>query len=374
MIRIVCNFLRPSKTGVQKKLVTDVGPDAVLQDKMGIFRDHLSAKQILLGDGATGTNYFALGLETGHPPEFWNEEHPEHVLGLHQRFLEAGSDLILTNSFGGTSYRLKLHQAEDRVAPLNRKAAELARQAVARHADRTGRQALVAGSMGPTGELFAPLGMLDHGAAVAAYTAQAEALAEGGVDLLWIETISSIEEADAAIEAAQSTGIEVVVTMTFDTAGKSMMGVNPADFAVHAHARGVAGVGANCGVGPAELMHSVMQMPEAVGAMPIIAKGNCGIPEYVDGAIHYHGSPELMARYAVLARDAGAKVVGGCCGTTPEHVAAMRQALDETPPGQAVDDARLAAEIGTPWKGLEDAANAEAGSAGRDGRRGRRRR
>lgn len=228
--------------------------------------------------------------------------------------------------------------------------------------------------MGPTGELFAPLGMLDHGAAVAAYTAQAEALAEGGVDLLWIETISSIEEADAAIEAAQSTGIEVVVTMTFDTAGKSMMGVNPADFAAHAHARGVAAVGANCGVGPAELMHSVMQMPEGADGTAIIAKGNCGIPEYVDGAIHYHGSPELMGRYAVLARDAGAKVIGGCCGTTPEHVAAMRLALDETPPGQAVDDARLVAEIGTPWKGLEDAANAEAGSAGREGRRGRRRR
>ena len=202
LLQIVCNFGNPERQASARQ-VTVVGQDAVSQDKMGIFKDHINAKQILLGDGATGTNYFALGLETGHPPEFWNEEHPEHVLGLHQRFLDAGSDLILTNSFGGTSFRLKLHQAEDRVAPLNRRAAELARQAVATHADKTGRQALVAGSMGPTGELFAPLGMLDHGAAVAAYTAQAEALAEGGVDLLWIETISSIEEADAAIESAQ---------------------------------------------------------------------------------------------------------------------------------------------------------------------------
>jgi 5-methyltetrahydrofolate--homocysteine methyltransferase len=333
---------------------------------MSTFKNHLAEKEFLLADGATGTNYFALGLETGHPPEMWNDERPEHVRDIHARFLSAGSDLILTNSFGGTSFRLKLHGAEKRVGELNKKAAGLARQAVDEHEDVTERIAFVAGSMGPTGELFAPLGTLDHSAAVAAFSIQAESLAEGGVDLLWIETISSIEEVDAALEAAKGTGLPVGATMTFDTAGKSMMGVNPDDFAAHVSSRGAVAVGANCGVGPAELMHSLGKMSKAA-TVPLIAKGNCGIPEYVDGSIHYHGSPELMARYAILARDAGAKVIGGCCGTTPEHIVAMRKALDETPPSGPVDDARLVAELGQPWEGLD----ADQPKAERKGRRRR---
>ena len=336
---------------------------------MNRFQQYLDEKPVLLADGATGTNYFALGLETGHPPELWNIEHPERVLEIHRRFLAAGSDLILTNSFGGTSYRLKLHGAEDQVGTLNRKAASLAREAVKAHADETGRdEALVAGSIGPSGELFAPLGVLDHAAACAAFTEQAEALAEGGVDLLWIETISSFEEVDAALEAARSTGLPVAATMTFDTAGKTMMGVSPDDYVAHVSARGVVAAGANCGVGPAELMHSMGIMAGAA-TVPLVAKGNCGIPEYIDGDIHYHGSPALMARYAVLARDAGIRVIGGCCGTTPDHIAAMRRALDETPPGGPVDEARLVAELGQPWAGLDT----DQPKPGRTSRRGRRR-
>lgn len=330
----------------------------------------LAEKGFILADGATGTNYFALGLETGHPPEFWNIERPDDVLGLHHRFLEAGSDMVLTNSFGGTRYRLKLHAAEGRVHELNFTAARLARQAVTAFEDKTGRKAIVAGSMGPTGELFAPLGALDHESAVTAFTEQAEALAEGGADLLWIETISSLEEVDAAMDAAKSTGLPFAATMTFDTAGKSMMGVEPQVYARHVYAAGALAAGANCGVGPAELMHSVMGM-RGVEGVRLIAKGNCGIPEYRDGEIHYHGSPELMAKYACLARDAGMVIIGGCCGTTPEHIAAMRRALDETPPQGPVDQARLDRELGPAWAGITDQVGER---SGREGRRGRRRR
>ncbi len=338
------------------------------------FQTLLNERGVLIADGATGTNYFALGLETGYPPELWNIEHPARVKGLHRQFLDAGSDLILTNSFGGTSFRLKLHDAQDRVHELNMAAARLAREAADEHASETGRTVLVAGSMGPTGELFAPLGPLDHAGAVAGFADQAEALAEGGVDLLWIETISSLEEVNAALEAARKTGLKVAATMTFDTAGKSMMGVDPADYARHVASAGAVALGGNCGVGPAELMHSILAMQgemDAAHDTPLIAKGNCGIPEYRDGAIHYHGSPELMAEYAVLARDAGVAVIGGCCGTTPGHITAMRHAVDTVLKGARPDLARVEAVLGKPWAGIETNAVGNAPSSGR--RRGRRR-
>ena len=156
----------------------------------------------VLADGATGTNLFRAGLETGYPPELWNVERPEDVAALHNSFIDAGAQLILTNSFGGTAHRLRLHGAEARVAELNEAAARIARKAVDIGRDRHGHDIVVAGSIGPTGELFAPMGALDHGEALGAFTAQAEALAAGGADLLWIETMSSLEEIKAAIEAA----------------------------------------------------------------------------------------------------------------------------------------------------------------------------
>ena len=334
---------------------------------MSVLGDLINQKGFLLADGATGTNYFTLGLETGYAPELWNEEKPDLVKGLHQRFLVAGADILLTNSFGGNLHRLKLHEAEGRVAELNSSAAKLAKEAVT----ESGNQALIGGSMGPTGELFAPLGTLSHEEAVEVFKAQAEALAEGGADVLWIETIFSFEEVGAAMEAASSTGLPVVATMTFDTAGKSMMGVDPADYARYVSDRGAAALGANCGIGPAELMHSIMLLKDHA-TCPIVAKGNCGIPEYVDGEMHYHGSPELMARYAVLARDAGVEIIGGCCGTTPEHLAAMRAALDTIPKGEAVDMARIEAELGKPWASVSDAP--ETTSATKERRRSRKRR
>ena len=309
----------------------------------------------VLADGATGTNLFRAGLETGYPPELWNVERPEDITALHTSFIDAGSQLILTNSFGGTAHRLRLHAADDRVGELNLAAAKLARQAADDGRDRHGHEIVVAGSIGPTGELFEPMGALDHADALAAFTEQAEALAAGGVNLLWIETMSSLEEVKAAIEAASAVGLPAASCMTFDTAARSMMGVTPADFASKSIGFGADYVGANCGIGPAELLHSVSEII-TTASVPVIAKGNCGIPAYLDGAIHYHGTPELMADYACLARDAGVRIIGGCCGTTPDHVAAMRAALVSTPQ-YPFDQDRVDAALGPAWKDLPSAAD-----------------
>ena len=338
---------------------------------MTISNDALSwiaSRPYVIADGATGTNLFQVGLETGYPPELWNVEQPEKIRQLHQSFVDAGSDLILTNSFGGTGFRLKLHQSEKRVYELNKAAAMLARDI----ADKAGRRVIVAGSIGPTGELFAPLGAIDRDSAIAAFTEQAEALADGGADVLWIETMSALEEVEAATAAAKTTGLPVMATMTFDTAGRSMMGILPADYAQFAVEHGLHGYGANCGIGPAELMDAVLGIKKD-NAPFLIAKGNCGIPSYQDGAIHYHGTPELMAEYAVLARDAGVKIIGGCCGTSPEHVAAMHKALAERPPEGDVDMARLIAGLGKPWKDLPTSPHESGTSDGALGRRQRRR-
>lgn len=293
----------------------------------------LSERNCLLADGATGTNLFAMGLQTGDCPEHWNREHPDRVATSYRSFVEAGSDLLLTNSFGGNRCRLKLHRSENAVDELNERAAAIAREEVAK-ADRT---LLVAGSMGPTGEILAPLGELQIEAATEVFAEQAKALARGGVDLLWLETLSSMEETQAAIAGAAQTGLPIVCTMSFDTNGRSMMGVTPADLAAFAANKAVplAAFGANCGVGPSELVLTILNMaasstPDAV----IVAKGNCGIPEYINGAICYDGTPQLMAAYARLAVDAGARIIGGCCGTSPQHVAAMRRALDGYQPGE----------------------------------------
>ena len=310
----------------------------------------LNEKGCVLADGAIGTNLFAKGLETGDAPELWNCDQPDKISELLHEFIEAGADILLTNSFGANRFRLALHQADSRVAELNAAAVRLAKEAAAT-SDRT---ILVAGDMGPTGELFAPLGALTKDDAVAAFTEQATALAEAGADLLWIETMSSLEEVEAAIIAANSTGLPVLATMTFDTAGRTMMGITPADFVSHIDALGVAGVGANCGIGPAELLDSILLMAEAKPNPLLIAKGNCGIPSYVEGEIHYHGTPDLMADYALCARAAGAQIIGGCCGTTPVHLAAMREALDTHDATQVMDRDMIEAKIGKGWASLPD--------------------
>lgn len=297
----------------------------VTQASNSAFDDLLHEREFLLADGATGTNLFAMGLESGEAPEAWLLQHPDRVQALHQSFVDAGSDLFLTNTFGGTRHRLKLHGLDDQVTSLNRLAAQIARDV----ADKAGRRVLVAGSVGPTGEILAPLGKLDKADAVDSFKEQIEGLVEGGIDLVWIETISAPDELEAAAEAARSFDVPVCATMSFDSAGRTMMGLTPRAFASLATDFNLDGFGANCGVGAADLMSSVLGFADASPSQPIIAKANCGIPSYEDGKIVYSGTVEQMAAYAQLARAAGAKIIGGCCGTKPEHVAAMRKSLDE---------------------------------------------
>ncbi|KQI67193.1 methionine synthase I [Loktanella sp. 3ANDIMAR09] len=302
------------------------------------FADLLAQRDWILADGATGTNLFNMGLSSGDAPEMWNVEHPDRITALYQGAVDAGSDLFLTNSFGGNASRLKLHDAQDRVLELNRAAAEIGRNV----ADKSDRTIIVAGSVGPTGDIMAPMGTLTHELAVEMFHEQAEGLKAGGADVLWVETISAFEEYKAAAEAFRLAGMPWCGTMSFDTAGRTMMGVTSRDMV-----KSVAkldyqpqGFGANCGTGASDLLRTILGMADADPGQPLISKGNAGIPKYHDGHIHYDGTPELMADYAELARNCGARIIGGCCGTTPEHLRAMREALETRPKGDrpSLDD------------------------------------
>ncbi len=311
---------------------------------MTSLQDLLSTKQVLLADGATGTNLFDAGLTAGDAPDLWNIERPEAIRQLYQAFVDAGADIILTNTFGSTRHRLKLHAAEGRVYEINKRGAELAREV----ADAAGRPVVVAGSIGPTGELFEPLGALTEADAVAAFTEQAEGLKAGGADVCWIETMSAPEELRAAARGAIAAGMPYTATASFDTAGRTMMGLIPADLpGVFADlpVQPLA-IGANCGVGASDLLMSLVHMTEANPGPAFIAKANAGIPQFMGEHIHYSGTPELMADYARLAADAGARIIGGCCGTKPEHLVAMRAALEDYVPGIRPDRARIEAQIG----------------------------
>lgn len=341
----------------------------------------LSKKGVLLADGATGTNLFAMGLQTGDSPELWNTDHPDRIRKLYRDFVEAGSDLILTNTFGGTRYRLGLHDASDRVHELNFNAAQLAREIV----DASDRDVLVAGSIGPTGEILEPSGPLTIAEAAIAFREQAEALHEGGADILWIETMSSREEIDAALQACADVPLPTVFTVSIDTNGRTMMGITANDvMEINAnHASPAQAVGTNCGVGASEVVAAVANLATAREAVsptvPLVAKANCGVPEYIDGKIVYNGTPEIMAAYACMAADAGASIVGGCCGTTPAHVKAMRESLDNRQPGNCPDLGTIVNTLGEVSKGataqMEGDLSVAAGSAsGRGTRRSRRKR
>lgn len=332
------------------------------------FTEALSSRPWLLADGATGTNYFQMGLVSGDAPEMWNFEHPDRVRSLHRRFIEAGADIVLTNSFGGNRHRLKLHNAQDQVREINIAAARNARA----EADAAGRPVYVGGSIGPTGEIMEPVGALSHDEAVKAFAEQALALKEGGADMLWIETMSSEEELKAAVEGAARAGLPIVTTMSFDTNGRTMMGITPKAFGALTAALAVqpAAIGANCGVGASELIATVLGITEARPDAAVVAKGNCGIPQYVDGHIHYTGTPELMADYARIALDAGAKIIGGCCGTSPEHLAAMRRSLEAYSKGARPSIELVEQKLGPVSQLAKGVDAAAAGAARRERRRG----
>src|SRR5271169_172799 len=226
----------------------------------------LAERPWLLADGATGSNLFERGLQSGDSPELWNADHPQRVADLQRAFIDAGADIILTNTFGGTRHRLKLHKAESRVGELNERAALIADN----EADRAGRVVLVGGSMGPTGEILEPLGPLSLAAAREAFAEQAVALARGGVDLIWIETMSSVEETEAAVAGARTTGLPIVATLSFDTNGRTMMGITPSELAGLHRRNHLAACGSNCGTGPAELVAGIVNLATAADPTAIL--------------------------------------------------------------------------------------------------------
>lgn len=328
----------------------------------------LETNDAILADGATGTNLFNMGLQSGDAPELWNVDAPDKIRALYQGSVDAGSDLFLTNTFGGTSARLKLHDAQNRVGELNRIGAELGREV----ADKAGRPVIVAGSVGPTGEIMEPVGSLSHAEAVEMFHEQAEALKEGGVDVLWVETISAPEEFRAAAEAFALTDMPWCGTMSFDTAGRTMMGVTSADLAqlVETLPNPPIAFGANCGTGASDILRTVLGFAAQGTERPLISKGNAGIPKYMDGHIHYDGTPELMGQYAAMARDAGATIIGGCCGTMPDHLRKMREALDTTPRGERPTLDQIADALG-PFTSASDGTDDDAAPERRTRRRRR---
>jgi len=292
---------------------------------MGVWETLLARPGLILADGGMGTMLMELGLQFGASPELWNVEHPDRVRQVHRGYLQAGSRIVLTNTFGGNRLRLGLHNLQDRVVELNRAAAGLVRQEV----EAAGGSAVVAGDIGPSGGILAPLGELEPAHAVEAFAEQAGGLIQGGVDILWIETLSSLEEMRAAVDGARqaSRDIPIVATMTFDTRGRTMMGVTPEQAVQEFSSWGLATFGANCGNGPEEILAVITKMHAAAPQAALVAKANAGVPKLEKGRAVYGAGPEEMARYATAVADAGARIIGACCGSTPRHLEAMAAAL-----------------------------------------------
>ena len=288
---------------------------------MNRFRARLAQEGTLIADGATGTMLQCAGLPPGVAPERWNLERPEAIRALHQAYVDAGSDLILSNTFGGSRVRLERAGLGDRVREFNLAAVKLARKAAR-------ESVFVLGDIGPTGRMLKPLGDLSVEEARTAFAEQAATLAEAGVDAIIIETISDLTEAVAAVEGAkQATVLPILVSMSFDTHGRTMMGVRPEDAAVKLWELGVDVIGANCGRSLSETLEAIRKMREAVPEATLLAKPNAGLPHAENGESIYDVTPAVMAEYALKFVALGVKIFGGCCGSTPEHIRAVAKAL-----------------------------------------------
>ena len=285
------------------------------------FQDRLSQDGILVADGATGTTLQKAGLPSGMAPERWNLENPDAIRALHRGYVEAGADLILTNTFGGSRLRLEMEELGDQVCEINLAAARLAREIA-------GDRALVLGDIGPTGQLMEPMGTLTYDLAVDVFAEQAGALAEGGADAILVETMSDLNEAKAAVEGARrATDLPILVTMSFDTHGRTMMGVKPEDAAKELWGMGIDAVGANCGRTLSENLEAIQQMREALPEATLIAKPNAGLPRMEGAESVYDVTPEIMVEYAGRFAALDVKIFGGCCGSPPDHIKVGSKAL-----------------------------------------------
>jgi len=291
---------------------------------MNRFEQLLSSSKVIILDGAMGTMLMARGLQAGEAPEKMNMQHPEVVAEIHREYIQAGSNIILTNTFGGNRFRLKRHGLDNQVREINLNAAKLARQV----ADEFGDMVVVAGDIGPTGEMMKPLGVLTFEDAKQAFAEQAVALSSGGVDVIWIETMSDINEVKAAVEGAKSvTTLPIVATMSFESRGRTMMGNTPEQLVELGKQYQLSAVGANCGKGPQELEAAIAKMRAVDPDVTLIAKANAGIPKLIEGNLVYDGTPEVMAEHAERVSQFGVHFIGACCGSSPEHIQAMVQVL-----------------------------------------------
>src|SRR5581483_10399119 len=287
--------------------------------------ERISDGEILISDGALGTLLQAKGLKPGECPESWCLSHPEVLKGIAQAYLDAGSDLVTTNSFGGTSYKLEPYGYQDKVGDFNRAAARLVKQVMR-------ERGYVAGSVGPTGRI-----VVDEGGDVRpedlyrAFSEQVVALAEGGADAICIETMSSLVEATQAIKAAKdNTRLPVLCTFTFAASPRgfrTMMGASPERAAKEAAAAGADVVGANCGNGIVNMIEIARAMRAALPRVPILIQANAGAPLLEGDKTVFKETPEFMASHVRALMQAGANIIGGCCGTTPAHIAAMARVI-----------------------------------------------
>ncbi len=285
------------------------------------LRERLTSEGVIIADGAAGTILQQAGLQFGSAPERWNIENPAKIHELHRAYLDAGSEIILTNTFGGTRIRLQMDGLGEKVHAANAAGARIARE-------EAGENAWVLGDMGPTGQILEPLGNLSRDAVVAAFTEQASALAENGVDGILIETMSDLEEAKAAVAGARrATSLPILVTMSFDTHGYTMMGVSPEEAARELSELGIDGIGANCGRTLSETLEAIRKMRDEVPEALLMAKPNAGLPRLELENMVYDVSPEVMADYALKFAALEVKIFGGCCGSTPEHIAAIAKVL-----------------------------------------------
>jgi 5-methyltetrahydrofolate--homocysteine methyltransferase len=286
----------------------------------------LSRPGPILADGAMGTLLLQAGLQPAEAPEAWSADRPSEIASIHRSYIQAGAQIVLTNTFGANRFRLAARRQEFRLSELNRTAAGLAGQ----EALAAEQAVLVAGSIGPTGKMMKPYGDLEGARAADAFAEQAAALAEGGVDVFWIETASDLQEVAAAIAGCRRAAaqIPIVATLTFDTHGRTMMGTTPRQAMEALAPQDLAAVGANCGNGPDEIEALITEMHRLAPEATLVAKSNAGKPRLDHtGQAVYDASPERMATHALAALAAGARIIGGCCGSTPEHIAAMRSAI-----------------------------------------------
>jgi 5-methyltetrahydrofolate--homocysteine methyltransferase len=290
---------------------------------MGKILDELKSGKILISDGAWGTFLQAKGLQPGECPEEWNITHADDVLDIAKSYIDAGSDMVETNSFGGSKYKLANYGLQDKVFELNKAAAEISRKAATNK--------YVLGSIGPTGKILM-MGEVTSVDLYEAFKEQAMALEAGGADAIMIETMTDMEEAVQAIKAAkENTACEIFCTMTFDKTiqgdFRTMMGVSPADMVEQIIDAGAELIGANCGNGSKDMIGIVKEIRKINQDIPILIHANAGAPMYKDGETVFPESPDEMCTYAQGLINAGANIIGGCCGTTPAHIAKIVESL-----------------------------------------------